>query len=278
MEQMSSIEEDTVMKKTMSSLKRMCENNINEQRQKIDSFMNMQFQRSIDSLLERAQANNRSQEELVKVKSELSEAENEVLRVLSVKNCKEAKQMAIRGSLTATQSRIEVLGRTLNLQRCKRDDHKAIISQQLQGLSISMDNTGKVIEGKADIQEAISWYNRVLSFSVEVGHGVKFTFVNIHANNPTREFSFIVHYGDGSYTLLDCHPKLNEIKELLQELNTTNNLFRFVRLMRDGFMKTALPNLSIDLENLHQDTSIVHAYASVMSNSSDTSMFDLEKK
>ncbi|KFK28031.1 hypothetical protein AALP_AA8G463000 [Arabis alpina] len=256
MEQMSSIEEDTVMKKTMSSLKRMCENNINEQRQKIDSFMNMQFQRSIDSLLERAQANNRSQ----------------------VKNCKEAKQMAIRGSLTATQSRIEVLGRTLNLQRCKRDDHKAIISQQLQGLSISMDNTGKVIEGKADIQEAISWYNRVLSFSVEVGHGVKFTFVNIHANNPTREFSFIVHYGDGSYTLLDCHPKLNEIKELLQELNTTNNLFRFVRLMRDGFMKTALPNLSIDLENLHQDTSIVHAYASVMSNSSDTSMFDLEKK
>ncbi|VVB17831.1 unnamed protein product [Arabis nemorensis] len=245
-----------MVKKTMSSLKLMCENDMIEQRQKIDSFMAMHFQRSRDSPLERAQATSRSQ----------------------VKNRKEARQIEISNSLTATQSRIEVLRRTLNLQRSKRDEHKAIISQQLQGLSASTDNTGKVIEGEADIQEAISWYNQVLGFDVEAGHGVKFTFVNIDANNPSREFSFTVHYGDGFYTLLDCDPKLNDIEELLQELNGTNNLFRFVRLMKDGFVKATLPRLSIHSENLHQETSVVPASASVMSNSSDTSIPAPENK
>lgn len=54
---------------------------------------------------------------------------------VAVNNRKEAKQIGISDSLTAAQSRIEVLRRTLNLQRSKSDEHKAIISQQLQGIS-----------------------------------------------------------------------------------------------------------------------------------------------
>lgn len=44
--------------------------------------------------------------------------------------------MGIRDSISATQSRIEVLRRTLQLQKSKKEDSVRIISQQLQGIVI----------------------------------------------------------------------------------------------------------------------------------------------
>lgn len=198
----------------------------------------------------------------------------------AVKTRKEARQMGLRDSISATQSRIEVLRRSLQLQKSKREEYAKVISQQLQGicqlhahtgdfvkcwtmrkntfslrsseslknkltyvsfsfqsnkgLSVSKENAGKVTEDKADINEAISWYNQALGFHVEAGHGkwekllsleqsylciyywifdywrsccftflftgVKFTFTNVDAKWPTREFSFTIHYGTDIYT------------------------------------------------------------------------------
>jgi kinetochore protein Spc25 len=200
MEQISNIAGGDTTKETMASLGLICEKDIHEQRLKIDSFIASPFRRSMNSLVERAQATAQSQVELMNLKADLREAEDELVKVLAVKTRKEARQMGIRDSISATQSRIEVLRRNLQLQKSKKDDSVRIISQQLQALSKSKDNAGKVTEDKADIHEAISWYNHALGFHVEAGHGVKFTFTNIDAKRPTREFSFTVHYGNDIYT------------------------------------------------------------------------------
>ncbi|KAL1222118.1 putative kinetochore protein SPC25 [Cardamine amara subsp. amara] len=267
-------------KKTMASLGLMCEKDIDEQRLKIDSFIASPFRRSMDSLLERAQATAQSQVELAKMKSDLREAEDELVKVLTVKTRKEAQQMGIRDSISATQSRVEVLRRTLQLQKLKKEESARVISQQLQALSTSTseENAAKVTEDKSDIHEAISWYNQALGFHVEAGHGVKFTFTNIDAKRPTREFSFTVHYGSDIYTLLDCDLQLDDIKEMVQELNKTNDLFGFVRLMRDKFLRATLSELPTHSENLQQETSIISASAPAMSFSADTNMSTPENK
>lgn len=42
--------------------------------------------------------------------------------------------MGIRDSISATQSRVEVLRRTLQLHKSKREEYAKIVSQQLQGI------------------------------------------------------------------------------------------------------------------------------------------------
>lgn len=39
--------------------------------------------------------------------------------------------------------------------------------------------------------------------------------------------------------MLDCDPHLNDIEELINELNRTNGLFKFVRIMRARFQEAA---------------------------------------
>ncbi|CAH8350782.1 unnamed protein product [Eruca vesicaria subsp. sativa] len=263
---------DTSKKKTMDSLGLMCEKDINEQRLQIDSFIASPFQRSTDSVLELAKATAQSQLELTNVKADLREAEDELVKVLAVKTRKEARQMGLRDSISATQSRIQVLRRTLQLQKSKKEEFTKTISQRLQGLSVSKDNAGKVTEDKSDINDAISWYNQALGFHVEAGRGVKFTFTNIDAKRPTQEFSFTVHYGNDIYTLLDCNPQLDDIEGMVQDLNQTNDLFGFVRLMRVKFLKTTISDseLPTHSENLQQETSIISAPA--ISITTDTNM------
>ncbi|CAA0384999.1 unnamed protein product [Arabidopsis thaliana] len=278
MEQISNSAGGDTTKETMASLGLICEKDIHEQRLKIDSFIASPFRRSMNSLVERAQATAQSQVELMNLKADLREAEDELVKVLAVKTRKEARQMGIRDSISATQSRIEVLRRNLQLQKSKKDDSVRIISQQLQALSTSKDNAGKVTEDKADIHEAISWYNHALGFHVEAGHGVKFTFTNIDAKRPTREFSFTVHYGNDIYTLLDSDLQLDYINEMVQELNKTNDLFRFVRLMREQFLKSTLSELPTHSGQLQQETSAISASAPAISFSTDTNMSTPENK
>ncbi|CAN8254903.1 unnamed protein product [Cochlearia groenlandica] len=221
----------------MESLILVGEKAIDEQRLKIDSFIASPLQRSLGSLLEKAQATSQSQVELANMKADLREAEDELVKVLEVKTRKYAREIGLRDSISAAQSRIQVLRRTLQLQKSKNEEYAKIISQQSHALSGSKDNAGKVTDDKADIYEGMSWYNQALGFHIEAGYGVKFTFTNIDAKRPTREFLFTVHYGNGIYTVLDCNPQVDGIEEMVQELNKTNDLFRFVRLMRDKFLE-----------------------------------------
>ena len=119
--------------------------------------------------------------------------------------------MGLRDSISATQSRIQVVKRTLQLHKSNKEGHSKTISHRLQGillalpiyfhasslkstqlvsillvrdhmvlllssnegLSVSKDNAGKVTGNKSNIDEAISWYNQALGFHVEAGHGIE---------------------------------------------------------------------------------------------------------
>ncbi|KAF6171867.1 hypothetical protein GIB67_011764 [Kingdonia uniflora] len=103
-------------------------------------------------------------------------------------------------------------------------------------------DTNQGIRQKEHIQDAISWYNKFLGFRVEGGHGVKFIFNNINSQNPNKEYSFTLRHADDNYTLLDCDPYLGDI----QELNQTNDFFKFVRIMREKFQATTLKEILVE--------------------------------
>lgn len=193
-----------------------------------------------------------------------------MVKALAVKTRKEAKRMAIMDSIAAQRARVEELKRSVQVQSAKRDQYAAIISQHSLALAASEEKSNKDVECKSETQEAILWYNRVLGFHVEAGHGVKFTFKNINSRNPNEEYSLTVRYANDTYTLLDCDPHLNDTKELIYELNKTNGLFKFVRIMREKFQEAATQGFLPQLTN-HQELSTISTSAPVLSMSSDRS-------
>ncbi|KAJ9140287.1 hypothetical protein P3X46_030951 [Hevea brasiliensis] len=249
----------------MESLRLICDREIPVALQKADSFA-ASFAYSLDSTAARVEDTLQDQGKLGKIKSSLRDAEDDFVKVLAVKTRKEAKQLAIRDSISATRTRIEELKKTVLVQRARRDEYAAIMSQRPLG------KANHDIEHKGEILEAILWYNRVLGFQIEGGRGVKFTFNYINLSNPCEEYTFTICHEDDTYSLLACNPHLNDTKELVHELNRTNGLFKFVRTMREKFQEAAsIVGTSIQSSSLHQESTTVSVSAPVMSVSADRS-------
>ncbi|XWS50911.1 hypothetical protein CRYUN_Cryun12cG0131300 [Craigia yunnanensis] len=238
-------------KTKMESLRSICDRVVLIQQQKIDS-VTASFPTSLHSIKALVQDNVQNHAKLAKMKANLREAEDELVKVLAEKTRKEAKQ------ISAIKARVEELKRTVQVQRVRRDEYGAIISQQSLALAKTEEEAKHGIEENGEIHKAISWYNRVLGFQIEGGHGVKFTFNDINIKNPKQEYSFTIRHANDAYSLLDCDPHLNGTKELINELNKTNGLFKFVRIMREKFQEAAALGL------LPQSTS-VHRYSSTIS-------------
>lgn len=49
------------------------------------------------------------------------------------------------------------------------------------------------------------------------------------------------------FAVLDCDPQLNDMKELINELNKSNGLFKFVRTMREKFQDAAVCGMILNL-------------------------------
>ncbi|TQD96801.1 hypothetical protein C1H46_017533 [Malus baccata] len=246
----------------MESLRMACESEIPIHEKDLDAFT-ASFRDSLTSVRAAAQETLQSQGKLGEAKSKLREAEDDLFKALAVKTRKEAKRMALMEAIEARKARIGVLKRTVQDQRAKREEYAAILSQQYFE---SEENC--MADRKDEIKEAISWYNRVLGFYVEGGHGVKFTFKNISLKNPDQEFCFTVRHANDTYTLLDCDPYLNETKEMIRELNRTNELFKFARDMRVKFQDAAAQGLPAVLP---QDSSTISGSAPVLSVSTERS-------
>ncbi|KAH9720366.1 kinetochore protein SPC25-like [Citrus sinensis] len=266
---MESSVEDSVRTK-MESMRVICDREITINEQKMDS-VTASFLQSLESIKAKARATVQNQSKLEKMKADLRKAEDELVKVLAVKTRKEAKQMATRDSISVTKARLEELKRNVEAQRARRDEYSAIISQQSLALATTAEKTKQDLERKGQIQQAISWYNRVLGFHIEGGHGVRFTFSNINMKNPNEGYSFTIRHADDTYTLLYCDPPLNDIKELIQELNRTNGLFKFVRIMREKFEEAATVGLSSQSSTLHQDSCTISVSAPSFSVSTDRS-------
>ncbi|XP_062116186.1 kinetochore protein SPC25 homolog [Humulus lupulus] len=249
----------------MESLRMACDRDKLAKQQKIDAWADS-FRESRTLIHTKGQETIKCQGKLAEVKAKLREAEDDLVKALSVKNRKEAKRIAIMEFLAAKKTSVEELKRHVQDQRAKRDEYAEIISHQ----SSVSEETGSQND-KDEIQEALSWYNRVLGFHVEGGHGVRFVFKNISLKNPNEEYSFTIRHADNIYYLLDCNPQLNDIKELVHELNRTNGLFAFVRIMRQKFQEVAAQGYSPQITSLSQESSIVSASAPASSTSTDRS-------
>ncbi|XP_059657925.1 kinetochore protein SPC25 homolog isoform X2 [Cornus florida] len=265
---MQSTVEDSVWSK-MKELRLICDKEISIQQQKMDTAV-VSFRNSLESTKTKAQDTVQDQAKLGKLKAQLREVEDDLVKALAVKTRKEAKRMATMDSTSVIRARVEELKRIVEDQRARKDEYAAILSQQSEALAASEEKCSEVSEHSGAIEEAFSWYNRVLGFRIECGHGVKFIFTDINLKNPNEEYSFTIRHEKDIYTLLDCDPHLSDIKELVHELNKSNGLFEFVRTMREKFQEAAARGMFPLVESLDQDSSIISVSAPVSSVSTDS--------
>ncbi|XP_039060567.1 kinetochore protein SPC25 homolog [Hibiscus syriacus] len=254
----------------MEYLSSICDGEIRVQQQIIDSFA-ASFPTSLNFIKALALDTAQNHAKLAKMKANLREAENELVKVLAAKTHKEAKQMDTRDSISAIKARVEKLKRSVQVQRARRDEYGSIISQESLALAKIEEKVKHANEENGEIHEAISWYNKVLGFKIESGHGVKFTFNYMNMENPKQEYSFTIRHADDAYSLLDCDPPLNGIKELINELNRTNGLFKFVRIMREKFQEAAAVGLQPQSTSFHQGSSAISMSGPALSVSTDRS-------
>ncbi|XP_030475347.2 kinetochore protein SPC25 homolog isoform X2 [Syzygium oleosum] len=258
----------------METLRLACEAEISAEQRKIDAFA-ASFLDSLQSTKARAQETVQDQGRLSKLKSSLKEEEDELVKALAVKTRTEAKRMAIMDSICAVKSRQENLRRSLQDQKSRRDKCAAIVSQEL--IAFEEKNEQKMGQ-KGDIQEAISWYNKVLGFQIEGGNGVTFMFDNIDIKSPHNVYLFTIRHANDTYTLLECDPPLDGTKELIHELNKSNDLYKFVRIMRRKFQEFAAQGTSPSNTTVHQEYSINSLSAPVTSVSTEISESPARKK
>ncbi|KGN63556.1 kinetochore protein SPC25 homolog [Cucumis sativus] len=260
----------------LEKLRILRENEIPVQQQKMESFADS-FYKSVESISVRSRANALSQGKLGELKARLRETEDELVKALAVKTRKEAKRLTIIDSIATSKSRTEELRNTLQDCKARRDEYATIISQQSLVLSSSERKETQESECRNEIQEAISWYKRVLDFHIEGGYGVKFSFKKINIDNPDEEYSFTIRHANDTYMLLDCNPSLSDIKELIHELNKTNGLFKLVRIMRRRFQEAAAEGAGAPALSLHQGSSVISTSAPVLSSSTEGSESSTEE-
>ncbi|KAK6924814.1 Chromosome segregation protein Spc25, C-terminal, partial [Dillenia turbinata] len=232
------IEEQSARAK-MEGLRLIGDKDIQIRQEKLDSAVNL-FRKNLESIKARAERTVQNQVKMGKLKTQLREVEDDLVKALAVKTRKEAKRMAVVDSISATKARIDELKKIVQDQRTRKNEFATIISQQCLVLSSCEYKGDQQNEHKREIQEAILWYNKVLGLKIEAGHGVKFIFTNINVKNPAEEYLFSVRLVNDAYTLLVCNPHLNDTKELIHELNKNNGLFKFVRIMRAKFQEAAV--------------------------------------
>ncbi|XP_039118847.1 kinetochore protein SPC25 homolog [Dioscorea cayenensis subsp. rotundata] len=202
------------------------------------------FNRSLLSLRSATSQTLAHREKLGKLKDYLSDLEADLEQILAVNSRKEAKHASTVESLSSTVNKIEELKEIVKDQREKKDAYASIIRQQLHALTALEEKCDQEISNRESIEEAILWYSRVLGFRTEGGEGVKFIFDKIDVKRPEKEYSFTVRLDGDVCDLLHCDPHLENLDKLIKDMNETNGLFKFVRLMREKFQAAALNGIS----------------------------------
>uniref|UniRef100_A0A2P2J9B2 Uncharacterized protein n=1 Tax=Rhizophora mucronata TaxID=61149 RepID=A0A2P2J9B2_RHIMU len=120
------------VRERMERLRGICDREVPIEIHRMDSIA-ASYCKSLDSIKARAQETVQNRIMLGKMKGRLREADDEFVKVLAVKTRNEAKQMAARDSISAARARIEEVKRTLQLERARRDEYAATLSQQALG-------------------------------------------------------------------------------------------------------------------------------------------------
>uniref|UniRef100_A0A0E0KXN2 Kinetochore protein SPC25 n=1 Tax=Oryza punctata TaxID=4537 RepID=A0A0E0KXN2_ORYPU len=178
-------------------------------------------------------------QELSGLKLQLRNLEDGLAEALSVKGSKESKYQPAKETISSTAAINEKLEGMATDQRDKRDHHAAVISNHLEAIEAL---EAKFIEDETrmkKIEEAVIWYSKFLGFQVIGGEGVKFIFNKIDLQSPDKEYSVTLKLAKDGYNLLQCDPSIKDSGELMKDLNLTNDLFKFVRIVRQRFQAEA---------------------------------------
>ncbi|XP_013421913.1 kinetochore protein Spc25 [Lingula anatina] len=89
-----------------------------------------------------------------------------------------------------------------------------------------------------ELQKASEWFKDRLGiqFKKTSGNRLQMVFTCIDPKDTSRPFFFSVKIeADGTYTVSDCEPEIENLPELVEKLNATNNFRSFVITMRTLF-------------------------------------------
>ncbi|XP_015696348.1 kinetochore protein SPC25 homolog [Oryza brachyantha] len=203
-------------------------------------------------------------EQFNELKDQLRKLEANFAEAVSIQVSKMTKYELTRESISRATATNEQLRSLLMDQRARRDEYADAISNQLEvidALEAKSDATGK-----KNLEEAIMWYKKFLGFQVVGGEGVRFVFNKIDIQKPDNEYLFCIKINKDRYSLLQCIPFLNGSEELVKDLNCNNDLFKFVRIMRERF-QTAVINGLLPASSFCSDTSsVTDSSPSILSN------------
>lgn len=249
MERTATAAEGPIYKK-MTELRLACRREIQIRRQRAE-LAERSLRDSLRLIKSKAEENLENREKLSKLENYLRKLETDLSDASAVQIRKEAKYKAIAESVSTTIARTKQLEKEVQVQRARKDEYAALISQQLLSLEALEEKGNDDLAETEAIEEAIGWYRRVLGFRTEGGEGIKFIFDNIDLNNPEQEYLFTVRLDGDRYTLMDCDPYVEDVNELIKDLNKTNDFFKFVRIMREKF-QAAIQN-----GTLHASSSVI---------------------
>ncbi|XP_052154149.1 kinetochore protein SPC25 homolog [Oryza glaberrima] len=180
-------------------------------------------------------------EKFNQLKDQLRKLEADFAQALSVQVSNKTKYDLTGQSITNAIATNDQLRSLVTDKRARRDEYANVISSQLEAIEALEAKTDAA--RKKNLDEAFMWYKKFLGFQVVGGEGVKFVFSKIDIQNPDHEYSFCIKLNKDRYNLLQCTPFLKDSEELVKDLNCSNDLFKFVRIMRERFQAAAINGL-----------------------------------
>ncbi|CAH1788304.1 unnamed protein product [Owenia fusiformis] len=89
-----------------------------------------------------------------------------------------------------------------------------------------------------ELEKSAEWFQDRLGLQLRKlpGNVLQFVFSCLDHQDPDRKFVFSVKVDDsGKYHISDCHPEVGGLDELVEKLNSTNNLRSFILTIRQKF-------------------------------------------
>uniref|UniRef100_A0ACD5W3G3 Uncharacterized protein n=1 Tax=Avena sativa TaxID=4498 RepID=A0ACD5W3G3_AVESA len=182
------------------------------------------------------------QEGLAGLKKQVLDLEAALAQALSHKHTKESKCERTRESISTSAAACEQLRNLVADQRSRRDQHATAVSRVLQAVEALEIKSSEDEQWRKDIDKAVFWYQESLGLQVIAGEGVvKFIFDKVDLQIPDKEFSFSLKVDNDRYTLTQSSQPVEDSEELLKDLNLTNDLDKFVKIIRQR-LQAALVN------------------------------------
>ncbi|PWZ30175.1 Kinetochore protein spc25 [Zea mays] len=184
-------------------------------------------------------------------KQHLRKLESDLAQALSVQASRRSKHKFMTESISNTTATNEHLRHLAMDRRSTRDECMNAISNQLKDIeSLEAESDAN---GDKSLETALMWYDKFLGFQVVGGEGVKFVFNKIDVQNPDKKYSFCINLLEKdtstlkflflSITVVWCVPSVDDAEELVKDLNCSNDLYKFVRAMREMFQAATISGI-----------------------------------